>query len=84
MNFSCVLYFVSSIIYEKERKKERKKERRKLQAKEVVAQLVEWLLPTPDIRGLNPVIGKIYIERLLDVNYREKTKKRPVMAHLKK
>ena len=25
----------------------------------VVAQLVEWLHPTPEIRGLNPVIGKI-------------------------
>ena len=24
----------------------------------VVAQLVLWLLPTPEIRGLNPVIGK--------------------------
>ena len=26
----------------------------------VVAQLVEWLLPIPEIRGSNPVIGKIY------------------------
>ena len=24
----------------------------------VVAQLVEWLLPIPEVRGLNPVIGK--------------------------
>ena len=26
----------------------------------VVAQLVEQLLPTPKVRGSNPVIGKIY------------------------
>ena len=25
-----------------------------------VAQLVEWSLPIPEVRGLNPVIGKIY------------------------
>ena len=25
----------------------------------VVAQLVEWLLPKPEVRGLNPVIGKL-------------------------
>ena len=25
-----------------------------------VAQLVEWLLPTPEIHSLNPVIGKIF------------------------
>ena len=31
----------------------------------VVAQLVKRLLPTPEIRGSNPVIGKIYIECLL-------------------
>ena len=29
----------------------------------VVAQLVEWSLQTPVVRGSNPVIGKIYIER---------------------
>ena len=29
-----------------------------------VAQLVEWSLPIPDVRGSNLVIGKIYIERL--------------------
>ena len=33
----------------------------------VVAQLVERLLLTPEVRGLNPVIGKIYIERLLSI-----------------
>ena len=25
----------------------------------VVAQLVEWSLPTPEVRGLNPVIGNL-------------------------
>ena len=30
-----------------------------------VAQLVERSLPTPEVRNLNPVIGKIYIVRLL-------------------
>ena len=34
----------------------------------VVAQLVEWLPPTPDVCGSNPVIGKIYIEHLFIVN----------------
>ena len=28
----------------------------------VVAQLIEWLLPTLQVRGLHPVSGKIYIE----------------------
>ena len=27
----------------------------------VVAQLVEWLLPLPEVRGLNPVSAKIYL-----------------------
>ena len=31
----------------------------------VVAQLVERLLPTPEVRSSNTLIGKIYIERLL-------------------
>ena len=31
----------------------------------VVAQLVERLLPTPEVHGSNPVIGKIYIEHFL-------------------
>ena len=30
----------------------------------VVAQLVERLLPIPEVQGSNPVIGKIYIEHL--------------------
>ena len=31
----------------------------------VVAQLIEWLLPTPELCGSNPVIGKILIEQCL-------------------
>ena len=53
----------------------------------VVAQLVERLLPTPEVHGLNPVIRQTFI---LDI-YRqlciEKTKikkKRPGKAHFKK
>ena len=30
----------------------------------VLAQLVDWLLPIPEVRGSNPVIGKYYIEHL--------------------
>ena len=40
----------------------------------VVAQLVEWSLPIPKVHGSNPVIGKIYFERLFIVNCIEKTK----------
>ena len=41
----------------------------------VVAQLVEWSLLIPDVRGLNPVIGNyLYIEHLFTVNCIEKTK----------
>ena len=29
-----------------------------------MAQLVEWSLPLPDVRGSNPAIVKIYIEHL--------------------
>ena len=53
----------------------------------VVAQLVERLPPTLEIRGSNPVIGKTFIKHLFTVNCVEKTKikkKRPGMAHLKK
>ena len=49
----------------------------------VVAQLVERLLPIPEVRGSNPVISKIYIEHFT-VNCIEKTKikkKRPGKAH---
>ena len=31
----------------------------------VVTQLGEQSLPTPEVRGANPVIGKIYIEHCL-------------------
>jgi len=35
----------------------------------VVAQLVERLLPVPEVRGSNPVIGKnLFIEHLFTVN----------------
>ena len=36
----------------------------------VVAQLVEWLLPTLEVQGLNPVIGELFV----NVNCIEKTK----------
>ena len=55
-----------------------------------MAQLVEQSLLTPEVRGSNPAIGKIQIERLLSTVLRfEKTKigkrkKRPERAHLKK
>ena len=39
----------------------------------VVAQLVEWLLSIPEVRGSNPVIGKI-ICWTFTVNCIEKTK----------
>ena len=48
-----------------------------------MAHLVERSLVIPEVRSLNPVIGKIYIEHLFTVNYIEKTKikkKRPGMA----
>ena len=50
----------------------------------VVAQLVERLLPIPEVRNSNPVIGKIYIEHLFSVNCIKKTKikkKRPRIAY---
>ena len=51
-----------------------------------MAQLVELSLSIPEVRGSNPVIGKIYIEHLT-VNCIEKTKikkKMPGMVRLKK
>ena len=50
----------------------------------VVAQLVEQLLPIPELCSLNPVIGKNFIEHLFSVNSSEKKeikKKNPGMAH---
>ena len=51
----------------------------------VVAQLVEWLLPIPEVRFSNPVIGKIYwIFVYCQLYWKdENKKKRPGMAHLK-
>ena len=52
----------------------------------VVAQLVERMLPIPEVRSLNPVIGKNLYWTFF-VNCIEKTKmkiKRPGMSHLKK
>ena len=39
----------------------------------LVTQLVEWL-PTPEVRGSNPVISKVNNEHFLTVNSIEKTK----------
>ena len=36
--------------------------------------LLEWLLPTPEVYGRNPVISKINAEHLFTVNCMEKTK----------
>ena len=41
----------------------------------MVAQLVERLLPISEVRRSNPVIGKIYIDRLFTVKCFEKAKK---------
>ena len=34
----------------------------------VVAQLVEWSLPKPEVCGSNPVINKLYIKHSFTVN----------------
>ena len=52
----------------------------------VVAQLVERLLPIPEVRGLNHVIGKnLFILNICFLSTvhckEEKKKKRPGMAH---
>ena len=53
----------------------------------VVAQLVEWSLPMPEVRGSNPVNGKnLLISNICQLCI-EKTKikkKRPEMAHFLK
>ena len=49
----------------------------------IVAQLVEQSLPIPVVCGSNPVMGKICIKHLFNVNWIEKTKikkKRPGMS----
>ena len=50
----------------------------------VVAQLVEWTLTTPEIRGLNPVIVKFYLPIFNFVERTKIKKKRPRMVHLLK
>ena len=54
----------------------------------VVAQLVKRSLPTPEVRGSNPVIGKkfyrTFVYRLSIVLKDEKRKKRPVMTQIEK
>ena len=47
----------------------------------VVAQLVEWSLLTPVIRGLNPIIGKFYLP-IVHLNRKDKNKEKE--AHLYK
>ena len=46
----------------------------------VVAQLIEQLLPIPEVHGLNPVIGKILLKfnicLLSNVYWKDKNKKR--------
>ena len=53
---------------DRERERKNYKERYRGQEREnravVVAQLVKWLLPIPEVCGSIPVIGKIYIENL--------------------
>ena len=49
-----------------------------------MAQLVEQLLPIPEVRGSNPVIAKIYIEHLLSALMKdENTEKEAVDDPLK-
>ena len=42
----------------------------------VVAHLVEWLLLTPEVRGSNPVIGKLYITCIEKTNGNKKEAER--------
>ena len=49
----------------------------------VVAQLVEWSLPTSEIHGSNPDIGKI-LSTNRSIEKTKIKKKRPGMAFLKK
>ena len=64
---------------DRERERERNRE-----SEMVVAQLVERLLPTPEVCGSNLVIGKIYIEHCLlstVLKSQQKKKKSPGIAH---
>ena len=50
-----------------------------------MTQLVERSLPTPDVRGSNPVIGEIYLIHLFTINLNDENKeKAPGMAQFKK
>ena len=49
----------------------------------VVAQMVEWSLPTPEIRGSNPDNGKI-LSTNCTIEKKKIKKKRLGMANLKK
>ena len=42
----------------------------------VLAQLVDWLLPKPEVSNLNPLIRKNYIERLLPAVLKDKKKQK--------
>ena len=48
-----------------------------------MAQLVEQLLPIPEVRGSNPVIAKIFIEHLSVLMKDENTEKEAVDDPLK-
>ena len=50
----------------------------------VVAQLVERLLPIPEVRGSDPVIGKKLISNINCIEKMKLKKKRPGMAIFKK
>ena len=47
----------------------------------VVAQLVERLLPTPEVRGSIPVIGEILFIYSLSIVLKRRKKERPTMVH---
>ena len=49
-----------------------------------MAQLAEWLLQSPEVRGLNPVIGKNLYRKVNCIEKLKIKKKRPGMAHSKK
>ena len=58
-------------------------ERGKRRKKVVVALLVEWLLPTPEIRSLNPVIGKLYLlPTVLNLCWKDKNREKEALYGL--
>ena len=38
----------------------------------VVTQMAQWLLPRPEVRGLNPVISKLYITNVLSIVFKKR------------